>query len=235
MPYPRTTILRWTGKGSQDDLRSSVAYVLGLERVGARISALGESVMLVGPEPLSLAALFGNMPGVSWIAVGIAARSLQELAAAAGKLAGRYLRKGDRFSVEAEGTAGVLASDIAGVVTSAVLDEVKGTRVSIESPKVRFRAAFDGEEGVAGIEVKGDKGALRQGGNAWHVWCQGEFIALLLLGRLFCKGSKSGWSMRSTRRRACGLLRSFTRSSPIAQTLEGWASKSLREDLSAER
>ena len=146
--------MRWTGKGSLDDLRSSVAYVLGAEGVKARVAKLGDSLMLVGPEPLRLAALFGNMPGVSWIAVGRSARSLRDLPAAARELAGKYLRKGDRFAVEAEGTGGNAASDISGIVTSSVLDEAKGSRVSSEFPLVRFRAAFDGENGIVGVEVR---------------------------------------------------------------------------------
>jgi len=130
-------------------------------------------VTLVGPEPLRLAALFGNMPGVSWVAAGLTVRSLRELSAAAGELARKYLRKGDLFSVEAEGTAGALASDIAGVVTSAVLDGVKGSRVASESPKVRFRAAFDGEAGIVGIEVR-----MGQGGTP----TRRELVACLVSG-----------------------------------------------------
>jgi len=164
MPTPRTAVLRWTGKGSLDDLRSSVAYVLGLEGIEARVSKLGDSVTIVGPEPVRLAALFGDMPGVSWVAVGLTARSLRELSAAAGELSTRYLRNRDRFSVEAEGTAGVLASDVAGIVTSALLDGAKGSRVSSESPKVRFRAAFDGEKGVVGVEARRGQGGTPTGG-----------------------------------------------------------------------
>jgi len=129
----------------------------------AHVLKLGDSVTLVGPEPLRLAALFGNIPGVSWVAVGHTTRSLQELSAAAGELARKYLRKGDRFSIEAEGTAGVLASDITGMVTSTLLDRVKGSRVSSESPKVRFRAAFGGEEGVVGVEVRRGQGGTPTG------------------------------------------------------------------------
>ena len=120
----------------------------------ARVSKLGDSVAIVGPEPLRLAALVGNLPGVSWVAVGLTAHSHRELSAAARKLAERYLRKGDRFFVEAEGRDGVLATDISGIVTSALLDRAKGSRVSSDSPRVRFRAAYDGEKGVAGVEVK---------------------------------------------------------------------------------
>jgi len=160
MPSSRTTILQWTGKGSLDYLRSSVAYVLGVEGARAHVAKLAHSVTLAGPEPLRIAALFGNMPGVSWIAVGLKVRSLRELSEASEELAGKYLGKGDRFCVEAEGSTEVSASDISGIVTSSVLEAARGTRVSLESPRIRFRAAFDGKNGVVGVEVrKGPGGA----------------------------------------------------------------------------
>ena len=77
------------------------------------------------------------------MAVGLTARSYGELSLAARKLAHSYLGKGDTFAVDAEATSGTAASDIAGIVTSAVLEGARGSRVS-ESPKVRFRAAIDG-------------------------------------------------------------------------------------------
>jgi hypothetical protein len=163
MSSSRTTILRWTSRGSLDDLRSSVAYILGVEGVKARVSRLGASVTLAGPEPLRLAALFGNMPGVSWVAVGLTASSHRELSLASRELAQRYLRKGDHFFVEAEGTTGVSSSDISGIVTSAVLDTSRGSRVSSESPRVRFRAAFDGGNGVVGVEVRRGPGGTPTG------------------------------------------------------------------------
>jgi len=163
MPTTRTTILRWTGRGTLDDLRSSVEFVLGEEGVKARVSRVGHSLVLDGPEPLGLAALFGYLPGVSWVAAGISARSYGELSSAARQLARKYLKKGDRFAVDAEGTSGTVASDVSGVVTSAVLDEAKGSRVSAESPGVRFRAAFDGGRGVVGVQVRMGPGGTPTG------------------------------------------------------------------------
>jgi len=163
MSSSRTTILRWTGKGSFDDLRSSVSYVLGVEGAKTHVSRLGRSVTLAGPEPLRIAGLFENMPGVSWVAVGLKVRSLQELSRASGELARRYLRKGDRFYVEAEGTTEVSASDISGIVTSSVLEKARGTRVSLESPRVRFRAAFDEGDGAVGVEVRRGPGGSPTG------------------------------------------------------------------------
>jgi adenylyl- and sulfurtransferase ThiI len=163
MPSTRTTILRWTGKGSLDDLRSSVEFVLGEEKVRALVSRIGDSLTLDGPEPLGLAALFGYTPGVSWVAAGLTARSYRELSSAARRLAGKYLKKGDGFAVDAEGTRGSVVSDVAGIVTSAVLDGVKGTRVSTESPRVHFRAAFDGQKGVVGVQVRKGPGGTPMG------------------------------------------------------------------------
>ena len=163
MPTKRTTILRWTGRGALEDLRSTVVFVLGEEGVKARVSAIGDSLVLDGPEPLGLAALFGHAPGTSWVAAGLPASSYKELPSAARQLAGRYLTKGDRFAVDAEVTGGAVASDISGIVTSAVLDGAKGSRVSAESPRVRFKTAFDGEKGVVGIQVRSGPGGTPTG------------------------------------------------------------------------
>ena len=163
MPLKSAAILRWTGRGRLADLQSSIKFVLRMNAVKGRVSGIGNSVVVEGPEPLGLAALLGNMPGVSWVAAGTSARPYRELAAASRSLARNYLKRGDRFSVGAEGTEGVLASDLAGSVTSAILDSVKGSRVSAESPKIRFRAACDGGRGVVGVEVKKGPGGAPMG------------------------------------------------------------------------
>jgi adenylyl- and sulfurtransferase ThiI len=163
MPAKRTTILRWTGRGKLDDLRSSVEFVMGEEGMKPRVYIIGDSITLDGPEPLGVAALLGWMPGVAWVAAGLTARSHKELYSAARRLAEKYLRRNDRFSVEAEGRGGAVASDVAGTVTSAALDGTKGSRVDQESPRVRFRAAFDGGRGVVGVEVKRGPGGFPMG------------------------------------------------------------------------
>lgn len=139
--------------------------MLRANRVRARVRRNGNSLIVEGPEPLGVAALFEHMPGMAWIAAGLAARSVRELAGTSGVLARKYLRRGDMFSVEAEGTSGVVASDVAGAVTSSVLDSVKGARVS-EGAKVRFRAAFDGSLGAVGVEVKRGPGGVPTGGES---------------------------------------------------------------------
>jgi len=131
--------------------------------VNARVSKIGHSLALDGPEPLGIAALLGYLPGVSWVAAGLTARSYGELSEAAKQLAGRYLKKGGSFAVDAEGSSGMVSSDISGIVTSAVLDGAKGSRVSAESPGVHFRAAFDGGKGVVGVLVKMGPGGTPTG------------------------------------------------------------------------
>jgi len=145
-----------------DSLESSVKFVLEEEKVKARVSRIGRSLVLDGPEPIGVATLVGDMPGVSWVAAGTTVGSFRELASVARLLAKRYLRSGDRFVVEAEGTGGVTASDVGGLVTSAALDVAKGARLA-ESARVRFRVAFDGEKGAAGVEVKRGPGGAPTG------------------------------------------------------------------------
>jgi hypothetical protein len=145
------------------DLVSSVAFILRQSRLRAHVVEVGGAVAVVGPEPLGVATLVGHMPGVSWVAAGDSGNTLGELSKSAGVLARMYLRKGDGFSVEAEGGGGVAASDVGGSVTSKVLDSVKGARASAASPKVRFRAAFDGRKGVVGVQVTMGPGGVPTG------------------------------------------------------------------------
>jgi hypothetical protein len=106
---------------------------------------------------MGTAAILGGIPGVSWVAAGLAFSSMREVGPTAGWLAKRYLKPGDRFAVEGEGTGGSTGADVAGAVTSGILDAVRGTRVS-ESARVTFRAASDGSRGAVGVEVMGGPG-----------------------------------------------------------------------------
>lgn len=125
-------------------------------------TVVGKSVVVRGPEPLGVAVLVRFMPGIAWIAAGFAAQSLSELADAGANLAKSYLRRGERFSVDSEGAGSALASDVGGMVTSRILEAVKGARVS-ESPRVRFRVAADGRGGVVGVEVSAGVGGVPTG------------------------------------------------------------------------
>jgi hypothetical protein len=103
------------------------------------------------------------MPGVDWIAAGLAVNTFQELTASAGRLAKTYLRRGERFWVGAEPGSGAAGSDAAGAVTSAILSSVRGVAVSEEAPKVRFRAVFEGTRGVLGVELRAGPGGVPTG------------------------------------------------------------------------
>ncbi len=148
-----TTIIQWTGRGRLASLESSVSLVLKDARMLARIWRNGSSIAIEGPEPTALAALFRYMPGISWIAVGKSAGSLNELGGAASGLARNYLRRGVRFAVTAEATGGAVASDVAGAVASAALEAARGARIDEEAPRIRLRAAFDGKRGAVGVEL----------------------------------------------------------------------------------
>ncbi|MDG6909493.1 MAG: hypothetical protein JRN57_01195 [Nitrososphaerota archaeon] len=149
----RAAILRWTGRGNATDLRSSVQHVLKERGVRARVSSVGGSLVLTGPEPVGACSIFENMPGIAWTAAGYTVGGPGEVAKVSAALAANYLRRGYRFSVKAEASGRGRSSDLAGAVTSAMLEEVKGARAVNEGAKVRFRAALDGEKGAVGVEV----------------------------------------------------------------------------------
>ncbi|HEY6283686.1 MAG TPA: hypothetical protein VIW22_07155 [Nitrososphaerales archaeon] len=107
-----------------------------------------------------------HTPGVSWIAAGLSSRSFNKLLEDSAALAKNYLKRGDRFSLEAEGSGGVVRSDIAGGMISRILESSKGTRVSHEDPKIRFRTAFDGFRGVVGVEIARGPGGVPTGAHS---------------------------------------------------------------------
>lgn len=158
----RATILRWTGEGDFARLEASVEHVLGARRIQAVVRRVGGSLVVHGPEPVLVSALFQHMPGVAWSAAGFYATGFKEITKASATLGSRYLRRGDRFSVDAEVSTGV-PSDLAGAVTSSILESVKGSRVSSYAPKVRFRAALDGSKGVVGVEIFHGPGGVPTG------------------------------------------------------------------------
>jgi len=120
----------------------------------------GESVLVEGPEPAGVASLFSKMPGVGWIAVGFAAASFKELAAASASLARRYLKRGDRFVVAAHTSGGVSEADVSGAVASAALEAVKGARIDEQKPKIKLRGTFDGSRGAVGVELSDGPGGV---------------------------------------------------------------------------
>ena len=123
----------------------------------------GGSIVVEGVEPLGVAARLKHTPGVSWIAAGLVSLSFKGLLDDSAILARTYLKRGDRFSVDAEGSSGIVRSDVAGGVTSKILETVKGTRVSQGDPKIRFRTAFEGSRGVVGVEIVTGPGGVPTG------------------------------------------------------------------------
>ena len=148
------------------DLRSSLGFVLKENGVHAHVWSLGKSLVVEGAEPMGAAALVDHMPGIAWIAAGETVGSDRELAVASGEIARKFLRKGGKFRVKAEGTGRVAGADLSGMVTSGILDGVKGARVSEDGARVTFRAAFDGSKGVVGVEVREGPGGVPTGRNA---------------------------------------------------------------------
>jgi hypothetical protein len=162
LPQKTVAVLGWTGRGKVAELRASVESILENRRRNGRIWSSGNSVLVEGPDPMGTAATLGRIPGVSWVAVGHAFPSMKEAGTTAGLLAKRYLKRGDRFAVAGEGTAGATGADLAGAVTSGILDAVRGTRVS-ESARLTFRAASDGSRGVVGVQVMEGPGGTTTG------------------------------------------------------------------------
>lgn len=117
-----------------------------------------------GPDPVRVAAACEHLPGTAWVAVGYRGSSIRDLARAAVVLATRYMRPGGSFSVDVDATGGVHPSDVSGALTSAILDEVKGSRIEQAESRVRFRAALDGAKGVVGVQLREGPGGAPTGG-----------------------------------------------------------------------
>lgn len=140
-------------------LLRSVRGVLEAGRLRVKVERQASSVVVEGPAPTEVADLFKNMPGVSWVAAGTRFNDFKELGDAGEWLGRRYLRRDRKFWVEAETSGEQKPSDVSGALTSSVLDAVKRSRVSQSSPRVVFRATFDGTKGAVGVElVKGPGG-----------------------------------------------------------------------------
>jgi adenylyl- and sulfurtransferase ThiI len=145
------------------DLHSSVRNVLVDVGIRASTRRAGTALVVLGPEPVSVAAALGDMPGVSWVAVGVSGHSSRDLSDSAKILSGIYVHPRERFAVKAEGPSRAVASDLEGRITSSILESIRGSRVSVESPRVVFRVAFDGKAGAVGVELKPGPGGVPTG------------------------------------------------------------------------
>lgn len=142
----RTSIVRWTGKGSIRSLESMVRSILTSEGQRVEVRMAGHSLLASGTDPVWVASALTWTPGVAWIAVGLEG----DVGEAGAELARKFLREKGRFEVVAE-TTGEPASDAAGEATAAILGAVKGSRVDTRNPNVVFRVSRD--EGTAAVGV----------------------------------------------------------------------------------
>ncbi|HEV2226721.1 MAG TPA: hypothetical protein VGR56_07960 [Nitrososphaerales archaeon] len=163
MPRKGSAIVRWTGRGDLGQLESCIRYLLQERGAALRTWTSGGSIVIEGMEPLGVAAKLKHTPGVRWIAAGLVSRSFSELLENSAILARNYLKRGDRFSLDAEGGGGMVRSDVAGGIVSKILESSKGTRVSREHPKIKFRTAFDEPRGVVGVEIARGPGGVPTG------------------------------------------------------------------------
>jgi hypothetical protein len=163
LPSARVAIVRWTGRGIQANLETSISHVLALGKEKWNIKRAGAAFLVEGPDPVEVATALGLMPGVAWIAVGTASSSLRELGKGAAALARKYLRPGVRFSVLAESSGNMAVGDIAGAVVSSALEEVKGARIDDTTPQVKFRATLEDSAGAVGVELSVGPGGFPAG------------------------------------------------------------------------
>jgi hypothetical protein len=190
-----SAIVHWTGRGRIGNLSSTIEEVLRIEGIDARVTVMGASVVVDMVDPVSVAMLFRDTPGISWIAAGDSSESLKSLAAIAERLAKAYLRGKKTFSVVAESTdQDITPSDVAGMLTSAILEAVSSVRTDDEKPEVRFRAAWKKDLGAVGVELCVGQGGTPMGGKtvvclvsggmhssvvAWHALLSGYRVSLV--------------------------------------------------------
>lgn len=159
----RTVIVRWTGRGRIVDFRSAIVSKAGATGAPVETRVVGNSVLVEAPETLGTVTSLQFLPGAAWLAAGYEIGNFEEIGRTAGDLAENYLRKGGKFSVEAEGTGKTVASDAAGAATSRILENIKGARVSSDAPRVKFRIAFDGNRGAVGVQLREGPGGVATG------------------------------------------------------------------------
>src|SRR5271157_5024632 len=159
----KATVVGWSGRGTLEDLASSIGGVLESTGINGKMVTSGRSLIIQGPDPSLAGSAVRNAPGVDWVAVGMALRTFREVGETAKVLARRYIRPGARFSVVPSGGSGVPASDVGGAVVSAVLEEVRGVKVDEARPEVVLRASMTRTGGAIGVEVSRGPGGVPTG------------------------------------------------------------------------
>ena len=159
----KATVVGWTGRGNFEYLRRSIGEVLKSAGLKGEVATSGGALVVEGPDPSVVASALRNVPGVEWVAVGMAAGSVHEVSEASKQLAKRYIGPGSRFSVMASGGEGVAASDVSGVVVSSVVEEVRGVRADEVKPRVVLRATLSKTGGAVGVQLSKGPGGVPTG------------------------------------------------------------------------
>lgn len=127
----------------------------------ASLKVVSNTIILEGGKPTELALILGDLPGVSWIAVGRRSASVSGIGAEVAELARVYLRRGGTFWVDAEVVgSSSSASELTGRAISSILDAVKGARVKEEDPSVLFKVTSNGRRGTAGVVIAKGPGGV---------------------------------------------------------------------------
>ena len=152
-------IVAWSGNGSLDDLRRSVASKLGI--AGRSIRTGPVSLNVEHSDPVKVASRLSYLPGARWIAVGYEFAGWRECASGLQALAKKYLREGSSFRLTASAqdsqqTEGDLLLDGNGVILKAV----KKTRVDEKKPDVTFRIVMEKDRGAVGVELRKGPGGV---------------------------------------------------------------------------
>jgi len=154
----------WSGSGTFEDLERTVLSKLAARRVDA--DRIDGTLLVNADDPVEVARIVSNMPGVAWVAVGYRFSGTEGFLKRLEYLAKRYLSSRRTFrisaqSVRSEQTAGDLV--LAG--NSALLSSIAGARVDERRPHVRFRACVQGRRGACGAEIRGGPGGASTGGD----------------------------------------------------------------------
>src|SRR3989475_3354634 len=149
-----SALLRWTGFGALEDLERSATKVLAGR--GFSVARVGETIVVLGGEPATAARHCAHLPGVAWIGLGYASEGgLEALLRSLQALGERYLKRNSRFGVQVEVTRSKsLRGDVVGAANSLLLGLRRGARIDERSPELIFHVALDGNQGVAGVEIR---------------------------------------------------------------------------------
>ncbi len=152
-------LVGWSGNGDLDDLHRTAASKLALRRQA--VGRSGRSLIVENDDPVAVARRLAHLPGVDWIAVGYAFEGRGALTAHLRFLAGRYLKEGSTFRLDAQvERSGQEEGDVLLDGNGSVLKAVKGTRVDERRPDVTFRIVMAADRGVVGVQLKKGPGGV---------------------------------------------------------------------------